>query len=236
MMKTIKLVLLLTLSLLGYTTKGQFADHYLAQEVYRSGSIISYTRSLDGVPDYEASNESVGNIIYNIGYEQDGVYSRLEFLSVVPIGFLEQDQNQYWSYNFTLGAYLNENPIELGIVSMYCGIGADADLSSFLLDDGPGPKERRSFESGTIGANLRVDLEILDFIQIRNSLTYGWWRPDGATRWDFRSTIGVEIGNGFYPTVAPNFLYIANDKEGDAGQIQEESTQFYLSFGFGIDF
>lgn len=232
-MKSLKSLLIFTLSTLWFTSNAQLSGDYLGQEVFRHGSIINYTRQLDGVQTTQRGNESVSNVIYNIQYETDGIYSRIDF-SLIPLVIFNQDQNLYWSYNLTLGAFLNESPLEFGVVSMYYGLGVDFDLSTFVFDDGAGT--RQSFESGTIGLNLRADLEILEFIQIRNSLTRGWWRPDNANRWDFRSTIGVEVIDGLYLTVAPNYLFVSNDKEGDAGMITEQSSQFYVAYGIGTEF
>ncbi|NVK26399.1 MAG: hypothetical protein HWE14_00075 [Flavobacteriia bacterium] len=232
-MRTHTFLLILALFTFSVISNGQIANNYLSQEVYRSGSILNYTRLVDGVSRIDVSKESVGNVIYNIGYETAGVYSRFD-LSLIPLILFNQDENQYFSYNITLGAYLNESPVEMGIVKMHYGVGVDLDLSTFVLNDVQG--DRRRFESGTIGLNVRVDLEIGEYIQIRNSITRGWWTPDKANRWDIRSTIGVEVLNGLFLTVAPNYLFISNEKEEDSKLIDEKSSQFYISYGIGTAF
>lgn len=232
-MKSQSHIMLVVLLACSTYVHAQLADNYLSQEVYRFGYILKYQEIIDGSLRTDVSNEKVGNVIYNAGYEVDGVYARVD-LSLIPLILFNQDENQYWSYNLTLGVYLHENPIEYGIVSMYYGVGVDLDLSTFVLDDGAG--NRQSFESGTIGVNVRADMQIGEYIQIRNSITRGWWTADNATRWDIRSTVGVKVLNGLYLTVAPNYLYISNGKEEDSKQIDEKSSQFYISYGIGTVF
>lgn len=217
-------------SLFSSGLKGQFFDHSLGQQVFRSGQILDYQKEVNGRLLYQAKNATVNNVIYNLFYEHAGVYSRID-LSLIPLVAFNQNQNQHWSYNLCLGAYFNEDdqPLELGPVSLFYGLGVDLDLSTYIIDKLNG--ERVSFESGSIGLNLRVDMKIGEYLIVKNSITRGWWRPDQLIKWDIRSLINLKITNGLYLTAAPNYQFSSSERDEDSALVRERSNHFYLSYG-----
>lgn len=230
-----KQLAVLVLLLLSLNALGQFGNEniFWGNDLYRSGRILNFEKEVDGKPRYQASNEKVNNVIFNVNLDYNGIYSRVDF-SLIQLALFNQDQNQHWSYNLTLGAFLNDEPYEWGSVRMMYGAGIDLDLSTFVINDLNG--ERVSFESGTIGLNVRVDLELYEFLIIKNSITRGWWNPDNSTRWDIRSTVYLEIFEGLYLNASPNYQSLSLDIASDTENRKEQSTHFYISYGISYVF
>lgn len=211
----------------------QSGSHFLTQEVFRSGQILNFQRDVDGIERFKASGESVNNVIFNIFYEHNDIYARFDF-SLIPLVLFNQFQNQHFSYNITLGGFLNDEPLKWGEVDLYYGLGVDFDLSNFVIEDLNG--DRVSFESGTIGLNVRVDLEIGEHLILKNSITRGWWSPDNASKWDLRSIVCLKLFNNFYLTATPNYISTTKESEEDNKLVKEQSTHFYITYGIGTVF
>lgn len=212
--------------------KSQEKKSIWIQEPYRTGNIISFKRYVDGTETLGSSGERVRNFIYNHYVEEFGVYSRVD-LSIMQLILAER--SKHWSLRFLLGFFWNEQPIKLGSnINSYIGTGVDFDLTfTEIFTNGT---KLTDFGTGTIGLNLRYDIEFGESFIIQNSVTRGWWRPNEAVKWDFVSLFGVNIYNGIYLTVAPNFLsssLIISD-ENTPTVTKETSRQFYINYGIGI--
>lgn len=220
------------LVLLAVSLKAQEKTKLWTQEVYRTGSILNYERSLDGQQEAQFSNQSVNNIIYNNYVEVNDVYARVD-LTLITFALFNNDQNTHWSYNFTVGAFLNEEALNIGSSRHYIGVGADFDLSNSSIYVGPGSK--KDFSSGTIGLNFRWDIEIGDHVLVQNNLTRAWWGMDDSEKWDYKLVLAVETFEGLFITASPNYLYTKRTAEENGLQLQETASHFYWTFGLGFE-
>lgn len=234
-MKSSYLVLTIILIGLGAPVYGQEKTNLWTMEVYRTGQILSFERSVDGVVTESFSNEAVNNIIYNNYLEEYGGYGRVD-LTIMQFILFNQNQSTYWSYNITVGAFLNEEPVTFSGIDNYFGIGADFDLSvaEIYRDNG----QSVSFDNGTIGLNIRWDMEIGERLILQNSVTRGWWGSTNARKWDIRSMLGVETFEGLYITAAPNFISLSSEETDENTNVttKDLSRHLYTTFGFAFTF
>ena len=203
------------------------------QEPYRAGRVLSFERVTNGELSYEASNLKIRNFVFNHFIEEDIAYARVD-LSLMQLVLFNSEVNRHWSYNVTLGAFLNETPIKLGSnINSYIGLGADFDLTNTDIVIN-GVKET-DFSTGTIGLNIRYDIEFGDWILLQNSFTRGWWKSASAVKYDYRALIGIKIIDGLYFTISPNYLFHSKIDDGDVNSLREEKAwHFNINYGVGI--
>ena len=231
-MKKCSLLTMLAVLFLQYNLLAQEKHELWTMEIFRTGSIMSFEKTVDGVLKESYSGQKVNNVIYNNYFETKGVYSKVD-LTLMTYTLFNNDQNQHWSYNITLGAFLNEEPIYWGRSRHYIGVGVDFDYTNSSIYEESTKLE--DFTSATIGANLRYDIELGEHWLFQNNLTYAWWGLDESSKWDYKLLIGIETFDGLYLTASPNFLYTTTQREEMGSITEEKASHFYWTFGFGFE-